>query len=174
MLARWLAAAISSSRAGAARRLRGKTIAMAAFVGPFRRTLSWWAPAVVLVLVAVIWVRKFGWPWTPRGWLIWLEILLVGLAWSAVRSQRKLKSLLLAHADQLSRKIDWLQQRLSEQQPTSERQQMKDSLIDLTEACKRIEQVPSWPIDPSIRRRFSVGNIALLLPFITFALSVSK
>lgn len=56
---------------------------------------------------------------------------------------REQKNLLLAHADKLSLEIDRLQQLLYQQPSASERQQIKDSIADLTDACKRIEKVPA-------------------------------
>jgi hypothetical protein len=79
---------------------------------------------------------------------------------------REQKSRLLARADELSNDIGSLQQRLWQPEYASERQQIKDSIGDMTEEYGRIEQVPTWPIDASIRRRFSLSNIALFLPFV--------
>ncbi len=135
--------------------------------------LAAWSLSIVLART-----RYAGWLRPYLGLLVLAIVLEVMAFFLPMRSihalMREQKTMLLAHADQLSRKIESLQERLCEQQPTSKRQQMKDSVTDLTEACKRIEQVPTWPIDPSIRRRFSFGNIALFLPFITFALGVFK
>lgn len=84
------------------------------------------------------------------------------------------KILFQAHADRLSLEIDQLQQLLCERPSASERQQIKDSIADLADTCMRIDKVPTWPIDPSIRRRFGLSHIALLLPLITFVLSLFK
>lgn len=73
---------------------------MAQDAGSFRRLLSWWLPAGVLVLAAAFWVGAFGSPLSPRYWLIWPEMLLLGLAWSAGRDERK-PSRLAAHPGQL-------------------------------------------------------------------------
>jgi len=82
---------------------------------------------------------------------------------------REQKTRLLAQADELSRTIDSLQQRLRRPESAPERQQIKDSIADMTEEYQRIEQVPTWPIDSSIRRRFSLSNVALFLPFVGYA-----
>jgi len=78
------------------------------------------------------------------------------------------KTRLLPHADRLSRRIDSLQQRLFGLKSMSNRQKISDSIAELTEQYKQIEQVPIWPIDSSIRRRFNLGNIALFLPFLGY------
>lgn len=119
--------------------------------GPYSR----WLPALPVFLAAAI----------------ALEVLAFFLPMRSIhRLMRGQKTLLLTEADNLSRKIDLLQKSLWQSQISSERQQTKDSIADLTETCKQIEKIPTWPIDPSIRRRFSITNAALLLPFVELAL----
>jgi hypothetical protein len=118
--------------------------------GPY----SGWLPALPVFLAAAI----------------ALEVLAFFLPMRSIHGfMRGRKASLLTEADKLSREVDLLQKRLWQSQLTSERQQMKDSIADLTEMCKQIEKIPTWPIDPSIRRRFSIANAALLLPFVELA-----
>jgi hypothetical protein len=96
-----------------------------------------------------------------------IEVLAFLLPMLSVHTlMRDKKTELLAEADVLSSDIESLQQRLRQPGPAPERQQVKDRITDMTEEYQRIEQVPTWPIDSSIRRRFSLSNIALFLPFI--------
>lgn len=136
-------------------------------------------PAIFLAAwYLVIWLVLAKSPYS--GWLpalpvflaaaIVLEVLAFFLPMRPIHTfMRGQKTSLLTEADKLSLKIDSFQKRLWQSQLTSEHQQMKDSIADLTEMWKQIEKIPTWPIDPSIRRRFSIANVALLLPFVEFA-----
>jgi hypothetical protein len=125
----------------------------------------WWF--IPLVPVYDNWRRPF------LGLLfiaIVLEILTFVLPMRSIHVlMRAKKAELLAQADHISSRIESLQHDLCEQESAAERQQIKDSITDLTEAYKRIEHVSTWPIDSSIRRRFSLNNVALFLPFIGYA-----
>lgn len=137
-------------------------------------------PAIYLTAWSLIRPPPPGSPWQVLylfllAIVIVLEVEAVFVPMRSIHAlMREQKTLFLAHADQLSREIDWLQQRLCEQRSTSERQQIKDYIADLTDACKRIEKVPAWPFDPSVRRRFGLSQIATFLPFVTFALNLSQ
>ncbi len=65
--------------------------------------------------------------------------------------------------------MESLQQHLRRPESAPERQEVKDFIADMTEEYQRIERAPTWPIDSSIRRRFSLSNIALFLPFVGYA-----
>jgi hypothetical protein len=73
----------------------------------------------------------------------------------------------LARADRLSPAIAAAQARLDSQDngdPNAARQ----LLTQLTERYQELQNAPSWPIDSSIRRRFTWRNLGLLIPFIGF------
>jgi len=82
---------------------------------------------------------------------------------------RELKTGLLAQADKLSANIESLQRRVRKSESAPDWQPVKDQINDMTEEYQRIEHAPTWPIDSSIRRRFSLSNIALFLPFLGYA-----
>lgn len=136
-------------------------------------------PAIYLAVWLVIfqWIHVANWTdvyLILLGFAILLEVVAFFLPMYSIHDvMQNRKTRLLAQADELSRTIEVLQHRLCDQQFTSQHQQLNDYVADLTEECKRIEQVPSWPIDPSIRRRFSLGQLALLLPFIEFIMRSS-
>src|SRR5712691_13025134 len=114
---------------------------------------SWRSPYLGLLLVAIA-----------------FEVMAFILPMRSIHMlMREQKTWLLAQADELSRTIESLQQRLRRPESAPERQQIKDSIADMTEEYQRIEQVPTWPIDSSIRRRFSLSNVALFLPFVGYA-----
>jgi hypothetical protein len=112
-----------------------------------------------------------------RGPYMWLLLVAIGIEvmtfilpmLSVHMLMSEQKTQLLEHADELSSEIESLQQRLRQPESATERQQIKDSIADMTDEYQRIEQVPTWPIDSSIRRRFSLSNVALFLPFVGYA-----
>ena len=45
------------------------------------------------------------------------------------------------------------------------RDAVKRQLTELVERYQTLEKTPTWPVDRSIRRRFTLQNLGLLLPF---------
>ena len=114
---------------------------------------SWRSPYLVLLLAAIV-----------------IEVMTFIVPMLSVHSlMREEKTQLLARADELSSDIESLQQRLLQPGSPPDRQQIKDSITDKTEQYQRIEQAPTWPVNSSIRRRFSLSNAALFLPFVGYA-----
>jgi hypothetical protein len=77
----------------------------------------------------------------------------------------------LAKADRVSRAIETAQARLEDAQP-EERDGVKRQLAELVERYQTLENTPTWPIDQSIRRRITLQNLSLLLPFVVFLAGV--
>jgi len=46
----------------------------------------------------------------------------------------------------------------------------KQQLDELVASYQDLENVPTWPVDPSVRRRFTVRNLGLLIPFAGYIL----
>jgi hypothetical protein len=75
------------------------------------------------------------------------------------------EAILWRKADQLSRIITAQQARLDGESATS-RQDGEPHLPDLVDRYQILEKAPTWPIDRSIRRRFTLHNLALMLPLV--------
>lgn len=85
--------------------------------------------------------------------------------------RRQKQEVLLAEADGLSFGIEDAHRRAG--RGDSETEAAKQRLEELVERFRLIEATPIWPIDPSIRRRFTVRNLVLLLPFAGYFLGES-
>jgi hypothetical protein len=112
-----------------------------------------WRRPYLILLIAAIALEMLAFVWPMRS----VHVIM-----------RTEKARLLPQADRLSRRIDSLQQRLSRLKSIPNLQQFRDSIAELTEQYMQIEEVPIWPVDSSIRRRFSLSNIALFLPFVGY------
>jgi hypothetical protein len=86
------------------------------------------------------------------------------IRWTNLRGSRQELS---ARADRLSPKIAAIQGRLWDKQ-SEDRDADKRELAELVEQYQVLENTPTWPIDQSIRRRFTLSNLALLLPFVGY------
>jgi hypothetical protein len=74
------------------------------------------------------------------------------------------KRRLLLEVDGSSALLHRLEQQLPELTTEAERRAAADQVAGLRERYLRVEQLPTWPVDASIRRRFTVRNVLLLLP----------
>jgi len=85
---------------------------------------------------------------------------------TAMRNQKQNEILPLA--DRLSRAIatDWdsLYDPANEEQNAARRQQA----TVFAEQYQELESIPTWPVDSSIRRRFTLRNLGLLIPFVGY------
>jgi hypothetical protein len=93
--------------------------------------------------------------------------------WSFHEAMHAQKALLLGDADKLSRAIATAQTALSAAQADQERTALKNRIADMTEQYWAIEQLPTWPVAPAVRRRFTFNNLALFLPIISQSIRVS-
>ncbi len=73
---------------------------------------------------------------------------------------------LIKKADEYSYIISELRSQLLEVTSKTQEEQLQQSLSKLSQRYWDIEQMPTWPIDASIRRRFTLNNLALFLPLI--------
>jgi hypothetical protein len=130
-------------------------------------------PAIYLAVwwwLIPLWPSLSGWRQPYLGLLvvaIAFEVLVFVLPMLSIHAAMgEQKAELVSHTDQLSCTISSLQARVREAGSADERQGIKDQIADLTEEYWRVQQTPTWPIDPAIRRRFTVNNLALFLPFL--------
>ncbi|HEX2314513.1 MAG TPA: hypothetical protein VHJ17_12295 [Thermomonospora sp.] len=72
----------------------------------------------------------------------------------------------LAEADRLSLDIEAAQAALNSGD-AGEQELATIRLGHLNERYRALEKAPTWPIDPSIRRRFTLRNLGLLIPFVS-------
>jgi hypothetical protein len=87
--------------------------------------------------------------------------------WSFHQEMQDQKAKLLDEADKLSRAVDAVLVELAEAKTDQERTALKERLAQMTERYWAIEQMPTWPLDPRVRRRFTFNNLALFLPLIS-------
>lgn len=97
---------------------------------------------------------------------ILFEILVFVLPMHSVHATMKFQKehIFLAEADGLSPAIAAARTSLDSQVST-ELEAVRQRLAQLTEHYQELEKVPTWPVDPSIRRRFTWRNLGLLMPF---------
>ncbi len=112
------------------------------------------------------WARQF---W----WLVAVAILVEILTFLApMRSihtimRAEKESQLWRESDRLSRQIEDVRGRLKEAN-VSDRGDQEGQLAAMIGRFEALEATPTWPIDATIRRRFTLQNLALLLPFVGF------
>lgn len=97
---------------------------------------------------------------------ILFEILVFVLPMNSVHAIMKSQKerTFLAEADRLSPAIAAAYASLDSQGGT-ELEAARQRLTLLTEHYQELEKAPTWPVDPSIRRRFTWRNLGLLIPF---------
>jgi hypothetical protein len=97
------------------------------------------------------------------------EILVFALPMSSVHLVMKSwkEHKFLAKADSLSPAIAAAQASL-DSNASGEPEAARQRLTQLTERYQELQKAPTWPIDSSIRRRFTWRNLGLLIPFIGY------
>jgi hypothetical protein len=103
-------------------------------------------------------------------WLLALAILfevlvfLLPLLSIHLIMKKQKEEVLLAEADRLSI-LSEAAQAQREAEGKEDRDTGQWQVARLVERYKDLEQTPTWPIDASIRRRFTLRNVGLLVPF---------
>jgi hypothetical protein len=126
-----------------------------------------------LVLLAPAWdIRYQGWREWYLGLLgiaICLEIgAFVVPLYTVHMSMQHQKRAALTNADRvLLPQIATLREELETDLTSTARAERKERLEDLIASYRRVEQMPTWPVDPGSRRRLTLGNLALIVPLIT-------
>jgi len=127
-------------------------------------------PAVFLIVWGLLFWRWHDYQDADQFlWLLALAILVEILVFvhpilSVHASMREQRKAFLARADRMSCAIETTQARL-EDIGLEERDAVKRQLAELVERYQILEKTPTWPIDQSIRRRITLQNLALLVPF---------
>ena len=138
--------------------------------------------AVPAVFLALWWLIIPAWPepsirarylqWMhPYLGLLTLAIVIEALAfvapmrWFHVEMKRQ-KEQLLSDADNLSESIARIRIQLAESLAKPDRDNLNEQLSLKTKQYWDIEEMPTWPVDRSIARRFTFQNLALLLPVV--------
>lgn len=144
----------------------------------FRQSLVASLPAAYL---AVWWFLIPAWPgyttWRPvylslLPFAIAFEVLAFFVPMRAIHQVMAVqRRLFIAEADRLTPRIAAAQAAQAERAGTSGgSDEAGKSLAVLLERYQTLRQVPSWPVDRSLRRWFSLNNIALVLPFLGYLL----
>jgi hypothetical protein len=134
-------------------------------------------PAAYLVAWSLLMIdsgldeRYAGWREVYLGLLalaICLELAaFVAPLWSAHEVMKAQKRQALANADTtISRRVTELRASLERLLPTDERTTLREQLDELTRRYSDAEAMPTWPIDRGLRRRVTLGNMALVVPLV--------
>jgi hypothetical protein len=82
-----------------------------------------------------------------------------------------MKRSLLDVADVLSVEIKAMRSKLDRANSESDAKLLQGQISRMIERYNAIQQMPTWPVDATIRRRFAIANAAnLLLPLVLKAL----
>ena len=100
-----------------------------------------------------------------------LSFLLPLWVFHLIMQRQKVKS--LADADEMSKKIAELENRILHSADARESNDLQKQLDFLREKYWEIENMPTWPVDATTRRRFTVNNLFLLLPFLSDVVRLS-
>jgi hypothetical protein len=131
-------------------------------------------PAIWLIIYGVVQVAfgvwRYGvylpdWYLSSLALAILAEVLVFVVPMLSVHgSMREQRKAFVAKADRLSAAIETTQARLED--PGLEgRDAVNRQLTELVERYHTLEKTPTWPLDRSIRRRITLQNLGLLLPF---------
>lgn len=160
----------------------------------FRQAMVIAIPAVWLIVVlslkTVAAIGANGWNAAHQvvgpgpGWGPWYFVLLlaaVGLEIAAFiapmvsfhKVMVKQKHELERDTDQRSELLHSLEQELPTIRQDSIRQSIEDQISRIREHSLRIEHMPTWPVDDSLRRRFTIRNALLLVPVVANAVGLT-
>jgi len=140
--------------------------------------------AIPCVYIAVWW---FIIPLLPH-YLLWrnpyLGLLAVALIfeilsffvpmWIFHQIMQSQKIKYLGEADDLSKKIVGLENRILNSNDPSEISDLKKQLDLQREKYWEIERMPTWPVDAQTQRKFTINNLLLFLPFISDFIRTSQ
>jgi len=95
-----------------------------------------------------------------------------GPMWSFHTAMRDLKAQLTKEADRWMEEIGRLQGQVVQAPPNADTKAQQERLALLIERCRAIDDLPTWPVDADIRRKFTVGNLGLFLPLLGYVIRV--
>jgi hypothetical protein len=126
----------------------------------------------LLFLLARLNARYHDW----RGWYLALLPIAIGLEVGAfvvplarvhqLMSAQKREQLTRADTT-LSRQIAVARRELESDLPNERRTELRDQLEQLVTSYRDVETMPTWPVDRSVRRRLTLGNIVLIVPLVS-------
>ena len=141
----------------------------------FRQALISGIPAAYL---AIWWYIIPAFPWYADWRDIYLGLLVVAVtieimafflpmraihrAMIAERNRRSLE------ADRLMMRIGKLQEDLVNAMDHESRDNMSKELAILLDWVRTLRMLPTWPVDPALRRWFTLSNFALFIPFFSY------
>ncbi len=76
------------------------------------------------------------------------------------------KAQLLIEADQISEQATGIQKQLRGSANEGTTAQLEDQLARMTKRYQAIVEMPTWPVDKRIQRRFALSNLILFIPVI--------
>ena len=127
-------------------------------IGVIERYAYWRDPYLILFVLA-----------------IGLELLIFfAPLWSFHRLMAAARAGLLTEADQTSRRIRDLGHQLTDTADASGRERLEGEIARLTQRWSDIEEMPTWPVDAGMRRRFTWNNVMVAVPFVLKALSAPR
>lgn len=135
-------------------------------------------PAVFLLAWSLIFLiptwgdRYPGWrPWYLAFLALAICIELAAFAvplWRVHRVMDEQKHAALREADTvLGPDIGRARKQLERDLDSERRNEVRDWLDQLTTSYEEIENMPTWPLDRTLRRRMTLGNVALVVPLIS-------
>jgi hypothetical protein len=133
--------------------------------------------AIPAVFLAVWWFLIPVW---PRDYADWREpyvgLLAIAVAievfaflvplWSFHKTMKARKQALQTEADKLCVKINEIQRKLMDESSSDEKTDLREQLTYMTDQFRKIERMPTWPVDTRTRRLFGMNNVLLLTPLI--------
>ncbi|MGB8020219.1 MAG: hypothetical protein WCF04_03225, partial [Candidatus Nanopelagicales bacterium] len=138
---------------------------------------TWWA--VMPLLVSLGHYERWNDWRTPYLALLPVALALevIGFLGPMLSFHRQMKqfrdSHLVAVDAEVSKRLAEIEPRLGSTHDPDERRALKDEIAVLKERYATATQLPTWPIDRRVRRRFSVNNAVLLVPLVGKLLGLS-
>ena len=107
------------------------------------------------------------------SWLLVISIAIEFLAfllpmWTFHRAMQSKKKQLFARSDRVGHEIIVLKTSLTQdlENPKEQRDHKIKQIELLTERYAALEKLPTWPIDPTLSRKFTVANLVLFIPYL--------
>lgn len=126
-----------------------------------------------LILLIPSWDERYsGW----REWYLGLLVVAIGLEiaafvaplWGVHRTMADQKREALVKADSiLAPQVERAREQLEQDLDAERRAAVRDQLEQLTASYQAREKMPTWPVDPTVRRRLTLGNLALIVPLVS-------
>jgi hypothetical protein len=126
-----------------------------------------------LILLIPSWDERYsGW----REWYLGLLVIAIGLEiaafvaplWRVHRTMQDQKREALVKADSLlAPRIEKAREELEQDLDNERRAAVRDQLEQLTASYRAREEMPTWPVDSTVRRRLTLGNLALIVPLVS-------